>query len=448
MKKGWLYSFLVSCVGAFSDREASARLQEFERDNPDLNMDERIRRWVEYRLRQTGVVYGTPLSSEDTIARYTEKGSAQRRAVFLALLKIEADLAMEIGCAVSHCTSGNIRVAELLACFALLRRRFELARSINDLLPSLSAEGAPPRKLEKLADRVGVALMNRAYLAGNPLLGLPIHNSFNYMEAKTLGRLAVAYFERGFAPEAIQRVLDFGDRERALLVRAMVGLTLADRDLGVGSMRVVAEQIRSSGLSHKTRKKLLDLLKGPVEPLAVASAVEDDRTRDFLLEQVILGAMLDGHFSRKESDYIGDLAGWLGVSGQDLAQRETEVMEFYELHKDYLDIFTVGSAVSYYRQRMAGRLQRAITENLGMIIGQIKETKDLADLLYRASSGEKLSAGERKEMARKLVDILKTIPSLAIFALPGGMVLLPLVYKFLPNGLKPRIFAKRESAKD
>jgi len=438
----------VSCVGAFSDSEASARFEEFERNNTDLDLDEKIRRWVEYRLRQTGVVYGTPLSSEDTIARYTEKGSAQMRAVFLALLKIEADLAMEIGCAVSHCTSGNIRVAELLVIFALLRRRFDLARSINDLLPSLSEDGAPPRKLEKLITRVGEALMNRAYLAGNPLLGLPIHNSFNYVEAKTLGRLAVVYFERGLIPEAIQRVLDFGDRERELLVRAMLGLTLADRNLGVGSKHVVAGQIKSSGLSRKMRKKLLDLLKGPVKPLAVASAVEDDRTRDFLLEQVILGAMLDGHVSREESDYIGNLAGWLGVSGQDLAQLEAEVMEFYELHKDYLDVFTVGSAVSYYRQRMAGRLQRAISENLGMIVGQIKDTKDLADLLYRASSGEKLSQSERKEMARKLADILKTIPSLAIFALPGGMVLLPLLYKFLPDGLKPRAFAKREPAKD
>lgn len=441
MKKGWLFPFLSTCAGAFSDSEASARLTEFERGNPDLSREEKIRRWVEYRLRQTGVVYGTPLSSEETIARYTRKGPAQRRAVFLALLKIEADLAMAIGCAVQHCTTGNIRVAELLVCFALLSRRHHLARSINELLPALPEQGPPPLKLEKLADRVGQAVMKRAYLAGNPLLGLPIHNSFNYVEAKTLGRLAVAYFEHGLAPESIKRVLDYGDRERVLLLRAMLGLTLADRDLGIGSLRVVTRQIKSSGLSRKTRKKLLDLLKGPVEPLAVASAVEDDRTRDFLIEQVILGAMLDGHMSSKELDYIGDLAGWLGVSGQDLAQREAQVMEFYDLHKDYLDMFTVGSAVSYYRQRMAGRLQKAIRDNLGMIVGQIRETKDLAELLFRASSGEKLSRAERKEMGRKLTDILKTIPSLAIFALPGGMVLLPLLYKFLPDGLKPRAFA-------
>jgi hypothetical protein len=445
--KDWLINFLQGCVRVFDDEDAFVRLENFRRENPELSPDELVRRWVEFRLRQTGVIYGTPLASEETIARHTAKGYAQRQAVFLALLKIEADLAMEVGCAVSHCTAGNVRVAELLVCFALLRRRFKLARRIHAQIPSISGEGEPPKKFVKLSIRVGRDLRRFAYMAGNPLLGLPIHNSFNYVDAKTLGRLAVSYFERGLDRQAIRRVLDYRDRERELLLRAMVGLTLADRPLGVGSMRVVETQIKSARLPRKVRKGLLRLLAGPVEALAVAAVVEDDRTRDFLLEQVILGAMLDGHFSQRESDYIGDLAGWLGVSCESLAERETRVMEFYEQHKDYLDMFTVGSAVRYYRQRMADRLQKAIAENLGLIVKEIKDTKELADLLYRASLGEKLDKAERKKMVGGLVGILRTVPSLAIFALPGGAVLLPLLYKVLPDGLKPKAFAQRAKKK-
>ncbi len=446
MNQEWLFSFLDACVRAFHDEDAAARLEIFQRQRAVLAPDDIIRRWVEYRLRQTGVVYGTPLASEDTIANHTSRGYAQREAVFLALLKIEADLAMEIGCAVSHCTLGLVRVAELLVCFALLRHRFKLATAIDRMIPTLSEQGSPPKRLLKLAGEVGKDLRRHAYLAGNPLLGLPIHNSFNYVDAKTLGRLAVSYYEHGLLRPSLIKVLDYRERERELLLRAMVGLTLADRELGVVSLQVLARQIKSLGLSRASKRGLLRLLKGKAEPLLVAAAVNDDRTRDFLLEQVILGAMLDGHVSEQESVYIGDLAAWLVVSAEELARLEAEVLEFYEQHKAYLDVFMVGSAVKLHRQRMIERLQGTIGENLGSIVREIRETKELAELLYRDSLGDELSKAERRKMAKQLVDILRAIPALAIFSLPGGALLLPLLFRVLPDGLKPKVFSKRSPA--
>lgn len=449
MARDWLFTFLKTCADGFDDAGAHDRIENFRLENKGLTPDELIRRWVEHRLRETGVVYGTPLASEDTIAFHTTKGFAQRRAVFLAILQIEAELAMEIGCAVSHCTLGNIRILELLVCFALLCQQFRLAEQLHEWIPRIPVEGEPPRKLTKLSIKVGRALSRQTYLTGNPLLGLPIHNSFNYVDAKTLGRLAVAYFEHGRPdPVAVKRVLDFAAEEKELLIKAMLGLTLADRSLGVGSIRVVEEQIRSAKLPRRMRKELLRLVRGPVSPLAVAAAVKDDRARDFMLEQVILGAVLDGHFSEQEQGYIGDLAGWLEVSPESLAKREARVVEFYERHKAYLDLFTVGSAVRFYRQRMVGQLQKAIYENLNLIVSEIKGTGELAELLYRASLGEKLDKDERKKMGQQLLDILRTIPSLAIFSLPGGAFLLPLVFKVLPEGLKPRAFAERDRRRE
>jgi hypothetical protein len=443
MKKDWLYNFLSSCVGAFRDEESGARVDDFKLNHLDLPRDELIRWWIEFRLRQTGIVYGTPLASEETIAFHTSKGYAQRRAVFLAILGAEAELAMEVGCAVSHCTVGNIRVGELLVCFALLCRELELAEKIHELIPLVPADGSVPKKLLRYAAKVGRVLPRRAYLFGNPLIGLPIHNSFNYVDAKTLGRIAVVYYERGHVDRrAIGRVLAYDDREKEHLLRAMVGLTLADRPLGVGSLRVVRRQIRSAGLPRKTRKALRRMLKQPASPKAVADAVGNDRVRNFLLEQVILGATLDGHFSERERGYVGDLAGRLGVSPGDLARLEAEVVAFYETHKAYLDLFMVGTAVRSYRQRMPEQLKQTLRENLGLITKEIKAKKGLADLLYRTSLGEELTKEERKKMGRQFLDILRSIPSLAIFSIPGGAILLPLLFTILPRGLKPRAFAE------
>jgi hypothetical protein len=50
-----------------------------------------------------------------------------------------------------------------------------------------------------------------------------------------------------------------------------------------------------------------------------------------------------------------------------------------------------------------------------------------------------LSKEEQKKMQEQLLDIFKTIPSLAIFMLPGGAILLPLFVKFIPK-LLPSAF--------
>ena len=40
---------------------------------------------------------------------------------------------------------------------------------------------------------------------------------------------------------------------------------------------------------------------------------------------------------------------------------------------------------------------------------------------------------EKKKVRRQLLDICKTIPSLTIFLLPGGSLLLPILIKFIPQ---------------
>jgi hypothetical protein len=449
VNRDWFYQLLKDNVAAYNDVEAEARLENFRRDHPEYEEKEFVRRWVEFRLRKTGVVYGTPLASEDAITHARIKGYSQRWAAFLAILRIEADLSLDVGCTIDHCTLGNVRIAELLVCFALLCRRFRLANRIHRKIASLSPEGRVPRSLMCLSRKIGKLMIRRSYMAGNPLLGLPIHNSFNYVDAKTLGRLAVVYFEQGLPVRlAIDRVHQYQDFERRLLIQALIGLTLADRPVEGDAMKVMIRQIRASGLPWKARRELIRMVKQPGSALAVAAAIGNERTRDFLLEQVILGAVLDGHFSDRESTYIGDLAGWLGVSPESLAERVAMVIDFYQQHKAYLDVFMVSNAVLSYRQRMLGTLQRSIGENIGVIVDQIKGAGELGELLYRASTGEKLSKEEKATMRRQLLDILRSIPSLALFTLPGGAVLLPLVFKYLPPGLKPSGFVELERQKE
>ena len=59
--------------------------------------------------------------------------------------------------------------------------------------------------------------------------------------------------------------------------------------------------------------------------------------------------------------------------------------------------------------------------------------------LLTASTYRTLNDEEQKKIQQQLLDIFKSIPSLAIFMLPGGAILLPLFVKIIPK-LLPSAF--------
>ena len=54
-------------------------------------------------------------------------------------------------------------------------------------------------------------------------------------------------------------------------------------------------------------------------------------------------------------------------------------------------------------------------------------------VLLAYSTRRDLDEIEKKKVKKQLLEICKTIPSLAIFLLPGGSLLLPILIKFIPT---------------
>ena len=53
--------------------------------------------------------------------------------------------------------------------------------------------------------------------------------------------------------------------------------------------------------------------------------------------------------------------------------------------------------------------------------------------LIKKSINSELSATEKQKIKVQLLDICKSIPALAVFLLPGGALLLPLLIKLIPD---------------
>ncbi|MDG1350315.1 MAG: LETM1 domain-containing protein [Crocinitomicaceae bacterium] len=106
-------------------------------------------------------------------------------------------------------------------------------------------------------------------------------------------------------------------------------------------------------------------------------------------------------------------------------------------------------------EKSSGILLTAIQKKWSLILGrnkeklfsEIKESKELMDLIAKSAIRE-LRPEEKDQFKSQFYDILKSVPSLAIFLLPGGAILLPLVIKIfpdlLPTSFKENIISKKE----
>jgi hypothetical protein len=81
---------------------------------------------------------------------------------------------------------------------------------------------------------------------------------------------------------------------------------------------------------------------------------------------------------------------------------------------------------------MAKIVNKLIIRNSKRLQKELSESKELVYLLSKSTVKE-LSKEEKKKVQDQLIDIFKSIPSLAIFILPGGAVLLPIFIKLIPR---------------
>jgi len=63
---------------------------------------------------------------------------------------------------------------------------------------------------------------------------------------------------------------------------------------------------------------------------------------------------------------------------------------------------------------------------------ELKQNKELLSLLVKYTH-TKLTDEEKDQMKDQLIEVFRTIPAFAIFLLPGGLILLPIVAKLIPD---------------
>ena len=157
------------------------------------------------------------------------------------------------------------------------------------------------------------------------------------------------------------------------------------------------------------------------------------------MEQLILLSLIDNQDAWQERELIEKISLQLGLSLEKLEQLYGTVAEFFSVHNERLEFLKNNAAVHQFQDYMNDKVVKIVRKNVGNIMNEIKETKELSELLVKATT-KPLTAREKEKVREQLMDVARSIPALAIFALPGGGLLLPVLIKVLPFNILPSSF--------
>jgi hypothetical protein len=273
----------------------------------------------------------------------------------------------------------------------------------------------------------------------DPLFRFTLVAAVNLCRTVMMGRMAGHLAETGKPDMSkLPAIYYDGLEELKALLYGLIGLAWADGEVSPEERRFIRELVDLMKFESIDQSDLLAALDDPVDPKRWIARITQPDARRFLMEQLAVAALLDGRASPKEEAYLRLVASGLGFPDEEIERLQDEAAVFYAAHAKHLDSGWTGR-LDRMTQRLFGRVKTAVVDNLDRLLEEIRQTKDLSVLLAQAARRD-LTEEEKKRIKAQLTDICKTIPALAVFALPGGGVLLPILIKTLPFKILPSAF--------
>ena len=339
------------------------------------------------------------------------------------------------------------RRAEIAAFLAASAGETDLALAVEPQRPG----GASDRAVQRALRAAGEALRARFDPPGDPAGGLPLYPGAVAVFRRRLARVVMGYLRAGrLEEEALGRHAAFAERELVFLAEALAGLAAAIGPPGERARLVRGRQLGRLGLSRPALREARHAVEEP-RPAAQLAAAAPERIRAFLLEQLLLAQLRAGLASEAAARYVDEFVESGRIEAQALVAAQVEAAAQHGDHQVWFEAF--GDGVPHAWQRLADeweevadhmveRVAAAVTENFDAVVTEIRETGELGQLLARAAGGHVLTEEERRKVKAQLLDLAKAVPALAIFAAPGGMLLLPLLAKLLPFNMLPGAWDK------
>ena len=237
-------------------------------------------------------------------------------------------------------------------------------------------------------------------------------------------------------PEAF---LEMDKQLREEMILTFAALIWADDYVDSTEQQVIEKYIEQTMLTEAKQNKLKQRILEPVKIEDIHCSITSLIISSYFVEQLILLSLIDNQEAWQERELIENISLKLELTSEKLEQLYFTVAEFFSVHNERLEFLKNNTAARQFQDYMNDKVVKLVKKNVDNIMNEIGETKELSELLLKATT-KPLTAEEKQKVQEQLIDVAKSIPALAIFALPGGGILLPVLIKVLPFNILPSSF--------
>lgn len=204
--------------------------------------------------------------------------------------------------------------------------------------------------------------------------------------------------------------------------------------------------------SLNSKSKITDYDKEVIEIIETSTSYNEDEELDveeliydieydidlhekkYIVDLMCLSIWDDEILEKSEYRFLLDLAKRMGLSSEDIQKSLIDIDHFHKKNKKKILLFQQSNPISNFYENSSQLVTKLLKRNSKRLVKELNQSKELLALITKSTQTD-LTKEEQKKMQSQLLDLLKTIPSLAIFMLPGGAILLPLFAKLIPNML-------------
>jgi hypothetical protein len=209
---------------------------------------------------------------------------------------------------------------------------------------------------------------------------------------------------------------------------------------------IIMDVLNSKSTKNQYDESLIKLFESSLRyhnsnALAYQSAVVNISThleKNYILDLACMATWTDKKIDKNEQRFLIQLGTDLNIAKDRIKESIASVNLFYSVNKDNIALLSSKNIVQSFYNNSSKMVTKLISRNSKRLYQELKDSKELMVLLTQSTVRD-LDDEEQKKVQEQLLDIFKSIPSLAIFILPGGAILLPLVIKFIPK-LLPSAF--------
>lgn len=171
----------------------------------------------------------------------------------------------------------------------------------------------------------------------------------------------------------------------------------------------------------------------------------DELYKLYLLDVATMTVHSDLSALDSEIVFLYELCNYLHIDSEMLHKALILIEGFVIENSHKVTFLRESSSYDQLYGNFSKRWIKVLGRNKDKFIEELRESKELIALVNK-SLKEELTQEEKEKVKNQFKDLVKSMPALAIFMLPGGMLILPIILKIIPD-LLPSAFKGNEPEK-